>query len=60
MGLLSRLFSKFDNLCELHGAYKVHTLCSTYVAIGYKGKMAWEKRSMEDAINEAFNMIQMA
>ena len=39
--------------------YKVHTLCDVYVVLGYSGKIAKEKRTMEDAINEAYNLLQV-
>ena len=60
LGLLSRLYSKFDNACEQFGVYKVHTLGDTYVAMGYKGKISREKRTTEDQINEAYNLLQVA
>lgn len=60
IGLLSRLYSKFDNACEHYGVYKVHTLCDTYVVMGYKGKILREKRTQEDAVNEAYNCLQVA
>lgn len=60
MGLLSRLYSKFDNLCEQYGIYKVHTLCDIYVVIGYRGKVSGAKRTTEDATNEAYNMLTVA
>lgn len=59
VGLLNRLYSKFDILCEQYGVYKVHTLCDVYVVLGYSGKIAKEKRTMEDAINEAYNLLQV-
>lgn len=59
ISLLSRLYSKFDNLCEQYGVYKVHMLGDTYVVMGYKGKIAREKRTMDDAVNEAYNLLQV-
>ena len=38
----------------------MHTLGDTYVAIGYKGKISREKRTTEDAITEAYNLLQVA
>lgn len=60
LGLLSRLYSKFDNLCEQYGVYKVHTLGDTYVATGYTGKISREKRTTDDAVTEAYNLLQVA
>ena len=60
LGLLSRLYSKFDSACEQYGVYKVHTLGGTYVVSSYSGKISREKRSMEDASNEAYNCLQVA
>lgn len=57
MQLLNRLFSKFDILCEQYGVYKIHTLGDTYVISGYSGKVPKEKRTIEDAINEAYSLI---
>ena len=37
---MSRLFSKFDQLCEQHGVYKLHTMGDAYVVMGYTGKVA--------------------
>ena len=58
--LLNRLFSKFDNLCDQHGVQKVHTLGSIYVSMGYSGKINKDRRNIDDAIQEAFNLLQVA
>lgn len=55
--MLARLYSKFDNLCEQYGIYKVHTLCDIYVISGYKGKVSGEKRTSDDALAEAYNVL---
>ena len=57
IGLLNRLFSKFDNLCEQHGVQKVHTLGEIYVIMGYSGKINKDKRSLDDAFQEAYNVL---
>lgn len=54
------MYSKFDNLCEQYSIYKVHTLGDIYVIIGYRGKVSGEKRTLEDALTEAYNMLQAA
>jgi len=60
LGLLSRLYSKFDILCEQNAVYKVNSLCDTYVVIGYRGKIAGEKRTTDEFVGEAYNMLQVA
>jgi len=57
ISLLHRLFSKFDILCEQNGVYKVHTRGDTYVIMGFSGKISREKRTIEDAVNETYNLI---
>ena len=59
MALLNRLYSKFDNLCEQYGVHKVHILGETYVAMGFSGRIAREKRTTEDASQEAYNLLQV-
>ena len=57
MALMSRLFAKFDQLCEQHGVYKLHTIGDCYVVLGYTGKVAKDRRTMEDAIIEGYNIL---
>lgn len=38
----------------------MHTLGDIYVIIGYRGKVSGEKRTQEDALSEAYNMLQAA
>jgi len=57
---MSRLFSKFDQMCEQHGVYKLHTLGDSFFVMGYNGKVAKDRRTMEDAINEGYNVLQLA
>ena len=59
VNLLSRLFSKFDQLCEQIGVYKVHTIGDCYVIMSYTGKIAKERRSPVMQIEEAFRVIQV-
>lgn len=59
MGLLNRLFSKFDILCEQYQVYKVHTIGDIYVIMSYTGKVAKEKRTVDDAVVEAYNILQV-
>jgi class 3 adenylate cyclase len=39
VNLLSKLFSRFDQLCEENKVYKVHTICDCYVVMGYNGRI---------------------
>ena len=55
--LLSRLFSKFDQLCEQIGVYKVHTIGDCYVVMSYTGKIPKERRSQAVQIEEAYRVI---
>lgn len=57
---MSRLFSKFDQLCEQHGVYKLHTMGDAYVVMGYTGKVAKDRRTLDDAIIEGYNVLQVA
>ena len=58
--MLSRIFSKFDHLCEQIGVYKVHTIGGSYVAMSYTGKVLAERRVTPILIDEAFNCLQIA
>jgi len=60
INLLSRLFSKFDMLCEQYGVYKLHTLGDTYIVMGYSGKVAKDRRTLDDTIIEGYNVLQVA
>lgn len=57
VSLLNRLFSKFDELCEQHGVYKLTTLGHTYVVMGYCGKIAKDRRTVDDAVMEGYNVL---
>jgi class 3 adenylate cyclase len=43
--LLSTLFSKFDQLVEAKGVYKVHTIGDCYVVMGFTGKINKYRRN---------------
>ena len=58
MSLLSRLFSKFDELCATKKVYKVHTIGDCYVIMGYTGKVAKERRTDAVQIDEAYRVVQ--
>ena len=45
--LLSKLFSKFDQLCELRRVYKVHTIGDCYVIMGYTGATPMNRRNKD-------------
>jgi class 3 adenylate cyclase len=64
--LLSKLFSRFDQLCEENKVYKVHTIGDCYVIMGYTGKIDKNRRSRTVVVDEAnrvvktgLNMIQV-
>lgn len=60
VNLLSKMFSRFDQLCEQHKVYKVHTIGDCYVIMGYNGRMDKNKRSLNVVINEAYQVIKVA
>jgi len=37
--LLQKLFSRFDQLCDINKVYKVHTIGDCYVIMGYNGRI---------------------
>ena len=47
-------------MCEQHGVQKLHTLGDSYIVMGYTGKVAKDRRTMEDAILEGYNVLQVA
>lgn len=57
VGMLSKLFTKFDNLCEHNKVYKVHTIGDCYVVLGL---LVENDDSDRDPVFECLNMIQMA
>ena len=58
VNLLSKLFSRFDQLCEENRVYKVHTIGDCYVIMGYNGKIDKSRRSKYVVIDEAQKVIQ--
>lgn len=56
--LLQKLFSRFDQLCEVQKVYKVHTIGDCYVIMGYNGRINKNKRFKGVAIDEAHRVIQ--
>ena len=57
ISMLSRLFSKFDMLCEQYGVYKLHTIGNEYLVMGYNGKVAKDRRTLDDSILEGYNAL---
>lgn len=55
--LLSKLFSRFDNLCEDNKVYKVHTIGDCYVIMGYNGRIDKNKRMRAVVTDEANRVI---
>lgn len=58
VSLLSRLFSRFDQLCEEFKVYKVHTIGDCYVIMGYTGRIDKHKRFRGIVVDEANRVIQ--
>jgi hypothetical protein len=58
VNLLSKLFSRFDQLCEENKVYKVHTIGDCYVIMGYTGKVDKQKRFRAVVVDEANRVIQ--
>jgi class 3 adenylate cyclase len=56
--LLSKLFSRFDQLSEENKVYKVHTIGDCYVIMGYNGRIDKLRRNKPVAIDEACRVIQ--
>lgn len=56
---MNRLFVKFDSLCEQYNVYKVHSHGDTYVVMGYKGKENKGRRSENEMVIEAYNVLQV-
>ena len=57
--LLSQLFSKFDQLAEAKGVYKVHTIGDCYVVMGYTGQVSKYRRNENTQIEEAYRVVQV-
>jgi len=58
VNLLSKLFSRFDQLCEQNKVYKVHTIGDCYVIMGYNGRVDKHRRSVAIVIDEANRVIR--
>ena len=59
VSLLSKLFSRFDQLCEEFKVYKVHTIGDCYVIMGYTGRVEKAKRTKQIAADEAHRVLQV-
>lgn len=58
VNLLSKLFSRFDQLTEENKVYKVHTIGDCYVIMGYNGRVEKTKRNRAVVVDEANRVIQ--
>lgn len=58
VNLLSKLFSRFDQLCEQNRVYKVHTIGDCYVIMGYNGRIDKNKRTLAIVNDEASRVIK--
>jgi class 3 adenylate cyclase len=56
--LLSKLFARFDQLCEEQRVYKVHTVGDCYVVMGYNGRVDKSKRGRAVVVDEASRVVQ--
>ena len=54
--MLNILFSKFDELCELHNVFKVYTIGDCYVVIGFKDS----KNLIRNPVKEIVNTLKFA
>ena len=57
---VNRLYSKFDQLCDHYGIYKLDTIGDHYTAMGYTGKRFNYKRTEEDILEEATKTLLVA
>ena len=53
LGMLNVLFKQFDEACEKHSVYKVHTIGDCYVVLGNTGEL-------RDPSKEAYNVVCFA
>lgn len=60
VNLLSKMFSRFDQLCEQNKVYKVHTIGDCYVIMGYNGRIEKSRRktNVNIVLDEADRVIQ--
>lgn len=58
VNLLSKLFSRFDQLCEQNKVYKVHTIGDCYVIMGYNGRVDKSRRNLALVIDETTRVIE--
>lgn len=58
--LLSKLFSRFDMICEENRVYKVHTFGDSYVIMGYNGKIDKTLRKGGVIVDEANRVVTTA
>lgn len=55
---LQKLFNRFDQLCEERGVFKIHTVGTKYLAMGYTGKVSMKTRTKNVIIEEANRIIE--
>ena len=54
--MLNTLFSRFDELCEIHSVFKVYTIGDCYVVIGFKDA----ENLIRDPYKEIVNTLDFA
>ena len=57
---LSKLFCKFDQLCESNQVYKVRTSESNYMVIGFTGRNLKDRRDQSVLTEETISVMKMA
>ena len=53
IAMMNRIYSKFDQICEHNGIYKLDILGDHYSAMSFTGKKQASKRSDEDIFEES-------
>lgn len=59
IAVVNRLFTKFEQICDQYGVYKLTTIGDTFIVMGYTGRVSKEKRDLEVAIKEGHNVLQV-
>lgn len=55
--LLSRLFSRFDQLTQENRVYKVQTVGDLYIVMGYSGRVDQNQRTEAIILDETIRII---
>lgn len=52
VAFLSKIFGRFDQLCEENRVYKVHTIGELYIIMAYNGRIEKSKRNREEEVDK--------